>query len=43
MLVQLTSLFMICVLSARFAVLLEHDLFCRVDFVSGRNVILGFT
>ncbi len=34
---------MICVLSALFAELLEHDFFGRVDLVSARDVVLGLT
>lgn len=41
--VELARLFVIRMLSALFAELLQHDFLGRVDFVSVRYVILGFT
>ena len=42
-LVQFAGLFMIRMFSAFAAILLEHDFFRRVDFVSAGDVVLGLT
>lgn len=42
-LVQFARLFVVRMFAAFPAILFKHDFFGRVDFVSARDVVLGFT
>lgn len=41
-LVQLTRFFVVGALAALGAILFQHELFCRVDLVSARHIVLAF-